>query len=490
MFSCVHCSYPVTKNSNLDNTQHADDLLQRELVDTELEITRLRAPLDQLVRKRGYLKQSLNDRDCPVLRLPPEISGEIFLEYLTSPNPATTKELRTPFQLAHICRTWRDLVWSSPQLCRVVRLDVRFHPHASLLEEWLLRSGQEPLSIHLTWEPSILDADIEKEKQYKLLKELMNVVFRSLARWRVIDFRIPACLYRFKTFRTRDPFPLLTCMSLYDLPPLPGTLSTMFGDAPHLNEIHFTNCRLEHYILPLRQLTRVSLRRSTVEECLAVLSNSPHLTCCTIIDIREQSDNPAVVAVLRLQSLTITSATALPELLDRLTTPFIRELAIASGTSIFPFWNVNCLISRSSCSASLQRLSLAGGCIQGKELFTFLGLTRSLVELRLSSWSLQDEIAQLIGPIYWTSNGFLPRLQILELEGRPVIELSDIKSMVFSRWQQGITGEIARLRQVRLRVISNTPGAPQAVCFQHTQRVADRLYLSVETVPHAVMEDV
>jgi hypothetical protein len=195
MVSCEHCGSPLAHS---DNVHHVDDPLRQELVGTGLELARVQTRFSQFVRERGALKQALNDRDCPALQLPPEISGEIFMEYLTSANPATTKELITPFQLGHICRTWRDLVWSSPRFYRVVRLDVRLHPHFLLLEEWLLRSGQEPLSIYLTWEPSIYDADAEKEKQYKMLKELMNVVFRSLTRWHVIDFRIPAYLFRFK----------------------------------------------------------------------------------------------------------------------------------------------------------------------------------------------------------------------------------------------------------------------------------------------------
>jgi len=465
---------PSIRNPPLDIVQYTGDPLRRELADTE----------SRPVQKRSALKQALNNRNCAVLRLPFEISGEIFMEYLAFANSATTKELITPFRLGHICRTWRDIVWSSPRFCRVVRLNVRFHPSSSLVKEWLLRSGQEPLSIYLTWEPSTLDTDVEREKQYKMLKELANVVFRFLGRWRVIDFRIPAYLYRFRAFRVRDRFPLLTCVSLYDLPALPGTLPTIFCDAPHLNEIHFSNCRLEHYILPLHQLTQVSLDGSTVDECLVVLHNSPNLICCTISDIRERSnptENPVMVAAFRLESLVTTSAASLSGLLDRLTAPVIRELAIDSEASSLPFLSVNSFISRSSCSASLQRLLLAGGHIHGSDLFTCLGLTPSLVELRLSSGSLQNELVSLICP----SGCLLPRLETLEYEGRPAIEFLDISRMLVSRWRQGITRKIALLRQVRLRIISSTLGVPPVACLQHPQRLAEGMYLSVEIVPQA-----
>ena len=134
------------------------------------------------------------------------------------------------------------------------------------------------------------------------------------------------------------------------------------------------------------------------------------------------------------------------------------------------------------CSASLQSLSLSGGRVRGNELFTCLGLMPSLVELCLSSWSLQDEIAGLIGPFSYSSDYFLPRLQILEYEGRPTIASQDITSLLLSRFQQGITGNVSQLRQVRLRVISSPSEVPLIGWLQHPKRVAEGMYLSVERV--------
>jgi hypothetical protein len=75
---------------------------------------------------------------------------------------------------------------------------------------------------------------------------------------------------------------------------------------------------------------------------------------------------------------------------------------------------------RSSCT--LQRLSLSGPGIQGTDLFECLQMTPSVIELDLSSTSLQDEYILLLGPYpisdLHSSHYLLPRLQLLTYKGQ------------------------------------------------------------------------
>lgn len=421
---------------------------------------------------------------CPVLRFPPEIVAEIFKHYLTPTKPEPASQSTTPFHLGHICRTWREFVWSSPRLWKVVwlQLDIHFRTNLLLVEEWVSRSGCEPLSIQFTWKASVSDAEAERERQRKIYSELLSIFLRSLRRWQNVDFRIPGNLYGFDVFQARVRFPRLTRVSVYDLPALQGTLTTMLCNAPNLTEIYCFNCRIQNYILPLHQLTRVSLRKCTLDECLFMLSGCPRLTCCTFTDATRQVvtvENPVTAPHLRSLTLSVDSGVLLSQFLGCLKTPIVCELAITSEFSTILFESISSLLVRSSCVGSLQCLLLVGVFIQGEELFACLELTPNIIELRLSSWHLRSELVTLLNPYYVRSlpsprgpGPLLPKLQVLEYEGRPDIRSQDVKNMLLSRWHQGTKGNVAQLRQVYLGLIPDTSEAPPVVGFPLHYRIA------------------
>jgi F-box-like len=113
----------------------------------------VQAQVDELVETRRSLNEALNDRFCPVLQLPPEISTEVLKNCLPAVNAPVPLDREntpmTPFQLGHICRNWRNLVWSTPNLWSTVYLDLSIPINDWVVDEWLSRSGRQPLSIHL-----------------------------------------------------------------------------------------------------------------------------------------------------------------------------------------------------------------------------------------------------------------------------------------------------------------------------------------------------
>jgi F-box-like len=143
MTACHYCgsqlNIPGVRKppSGPDNARRVKNPLRWELEETELELTRVQALLDHLIEKRSSLKQKLNDRESPALRLPDEISLEVLMNCLPASNsPITPGNLEmTPFQLGHICRSWRYIVWSAPKLWSIVTLDVLFHTNFPLVME-------------------------------------------------------------------------------------------------------------------------------------------------------------------------------------------------------------------------------------------------------------------------------------------------------------------------------------------------------------------
>jgi hypothetical protein len=448
--------------------------------------------LDQLIEKRSSLMEKLNDRDSPALRLPDEISLEVLMNCLPVSNSPITPgyDEMTPFQLGHICRSWRYIVWSTPRLWSVVTLDVCFHNNLSLVVEWLQRSGQKPLSICLTWNPFSPDGErfpgnADPNKQDLWFSNLMGIIGRHAKRWHTIDFRVPEESYDSHNFvhgLQDGQFPLLTSMSFHDLDSrMEGNLGMvypMLRNAPRLHEIHLTNCTLVRYIFPMNQVTQVSLREATLKECWTVFNDCPLLTHCTIIDIKKPKKALKFTVTRRLKSLTLNSVHGVPELLNHLTTPVLLELTVETGTSTLAFSNILSLTTRSSCS--LKRLSLSGAHIPGIQLKDCHQMS-SLIELSLSSHTLCNEFMHLLDPVpianVGSSRCLLPKLQVFEYGGNPDIHSLDVKSVLLSRWKLSREGKVALLCRVTLRILSRKPNTP--AISQHPQRIADGMYLSV-----------
>ncbi|KAJ7700661.1 hypothetical protein B0H14DRAFT_763841 [Mycena olivaceomarginata] len=91
-----------------------------------------------------------------VLDLPPEITSVIFLYCVLDecgPErrfPTLSEEL-APLLLGRICRQWRSIAWSTPELWTMVEVDCPpciddVVPH---LERWFLRAGSLPLTLDI-----------------------------------------------------------------------------------------------------------------------------------------------------------------------------------------------------------------------------------------------------------------------------------------------------------------------------------------------------
>lgn len=429
------------------------DDIRSQLQETDLKIRRLRAQLGTLIQKRALLESKFNNHaSCPVFRFPPEITTQIFLNCFPTINPRTISghsKTTTPFQLGHICHAWRELVWSTPSLWCTICLNMNSVPHILLLEEWLLRSRQLPISVYIfgTWN-------------------------FSEPRWH------PKLLF------LQNHFSRLQTLSLQHLGS-PPSWSQRYGlfrvnSVPSLRNIHLSGLLLEQFGFPLQHITQFLLTFSSIVECLKVIKRSPCLIHGIFASIPKTSVSLVLQAVSApcLQSLTLYSVYVIPELLDHLTSPALREL-VAVGTK-FPFSNLISLITRSSCS--LERLSLSGARIQGSELLQCLWLTPSIVELSLSSQSLGDEIVRLLDPSpnHESTVCMLPNLRVLEYAGQFDINNLTISDMLLTRQQEGLHGMVTQLQRLSLRTHSLCYPHQQAMS-QYRQLIAAGLALFVGT---------
>ncbi|KAJ6455370.1 hypothetical protein C8R45DRAFT_591799 [Mycena sanguinolenta] len=133
-------------------------------------LAELDAIIPVLQRERKLISRKLNALKYPVLKLPSEVTAEIFVfclppirlsEYEDSYHVVPHSVADAPLLFLRVCRAWRDIALTTPRLWASIRLPSggRWRPLDSWLS-WLARAGSCPLSLAL-WPPRrpLADAD-------------------------------------------------------------------------------------------------------------------------------------------------------------------------------------------------------------------------------------------------------------------------------------------------------------------------------------------
>ncbi|KAJ6626003.1 hypothetical protein B0H10DRAFT_1999886 [Mycena sp. CBHHK59/15] len=142
----------------------------------------------------------------PVLRLPPEITSEIFVSSLPQHFEFFADPDNVPLVLTRICRAWRTIALSTPRLWNSVCLmfgsgdEDRDMKRISMLENWLSRATNQPLFMRLI----SLNSDgppMESEKK------LAAILARHSQQWRDVILNLP--FHQLPSFRSSASFPQL-----------------------------------------------------------------------------------------------------------------------------------------------------------------------------------------------------------------------------------------------------------------------------------------
>jgi hypothetical protein len=283
----------------------------------------------------------------PILTLPTEITSEIFVHFLPHyPERPPLIGLSSPHILGQICRTWREIAFSTPRLWRAIELKF---PTTSptmaldLLRTWLSRSKNCPLSISL---------------QSRLLEvDFIQAIIPHSERWEYIELKLPIESLRL----SGGDFPLLYSLTLG-----PTTYAeevdsldaiSPFSNAPRLNQVALCNTFGPSEIqLPWSQLTSISVEFLTSTECTEILQHSAALREFRCDHVEVAAGNILPVAPLRyLHSLKLGGSMGHQMLREALTTPALRHLTISDSLDdAVP--NINALILRSHCTLASLRI--------------------------------------------------------------------------------------------------------------------------------------
>lgn len=323
------------------------------------------ALLDKLAEPRAIIKAKVNKHHDPfILRLPIEIASQIFIfclsgkEFMECQRPSdllyNSPTRRIPFNIAlgSICRGWRNIAWSTPQLWSTlfVRFHASQHPtQVELMHEWLIRSRQVPLDVVIWWNDERVAIPI-KNGPLLLWKPLLDVVNRCSSRWRALWLSIPSTYVPYITGDGRG-HSVLQDIKFWSQDMVYDHFSLQNGK-PTPRRISIRNMFFKLIDIDWSGLTHAIVTGFCLNESLALLQHAPRMSDCDISSLiqgsEEQLPSPTHVIHFALKRLVAGSGSVTTELLDCITLPSLRELEL-TGMPSPSAQQISALIQRSSC---------------------------------------------------------------------------------------------------------------------------------------------
>ncbi|KAJ7038868.1 hypothetical protein C8F04DRAFT_330840 [Mycena alexandri] len=225
----------------------------------------------------------------PVLTLPFEITSKIFLDCLPDPVRPYPSQDEAPLVLTRVCRDWRTIALSTSMLWDHVRIELDSDEGrgsidskwVALLDIWLQRSQQQPLSLTIS-NHSYTDPD----------KTLLRVLDSHSRRWRDVTLKLPFNYFPRLAARSLPLLERLT-LSAHGSPDIINPISA-FRHAPILHHVCFEGGMHPADVnLPWEQLTSVELYGASADDCLELLRLAPDVTRC-VLDVQYDSHGLAI----------------------------------------------------------------------------------------------------------------------------------------------------------------------------------------------------
>ena len=229
-------------------------------------------------QSHGNIRTSINAKQDPfILKFPPEIASHIFC--LSMDTPFHDAKLPTPLLLGSVCRGWRLLARSTPELWSA--LSFRFakptrRPEGlsqlDAVSNWLQLSGDVPLTLIVF---KHLEADSVSEEERDAVIDLLN---QHSGRWGKLLLYMPASFFlRFcgtsPPSRLREIHLIGNCHEV-------STFKMRSRPSPtHLTIAHFPISTID---IKWDNLTFLELTLPVLDECIEAIQQAPLLETCSI----------------------------------------------------------------------------------------------------------------------------------------------------------------------------------------------------------------
>ncbi|PPR02575.1 hypothetical protein CVT26_011963 [Gymnopilus dilepis] len=343
----------------------------QEMIDLRAQIEVAQEVVSQAVQTLGKLLDQQREiafrmnraHDRTILRFPPEISSAIF-QFAAPPLVGDTIVFNLPgydyqfrrimsatLSLAAVCREWRQLVCSTPQLWTSLRVQLQptctSYPYLDYVRSWINRSGALPLTIYIytKWQDNRL------EYLCQCAEYLISLLNSCSGRWQSLTLRLPYSILR-RLSGNSDSGSILRSLKLISANH--GTNEGVRFGIAGARPAHVYLSAISSRVVSLNwgNTTQVELDDLRVDDILELLRNAPRLLICTVSNV----DDPAVPT-----SLDITAHQSLRELnvvspvlddvgsfFNHVNLPCLEKLLLDMDDGLIPYSSLLTMLSRSS----------------------------------------------------------------------------------------------------------------------------------------------
>ncbi|KDR84124.1 hypothetical protein GALMADRAFT_205867 [Galerina marginata CBS 339.88] len=427
-----------------------------ELARVDEEVARAYDLLANLAKHRQAIKERINiHHDTLIQILPVEVASRIFITYVDDINAELDLEeegivmkriVHPPFVLAAVCKDWRDIVTSTPQIWSTANIHIGRNviPEVELTIQWITRSGRLPLNISLSlW--SVPNPDS--------LSPLFQAIREQAPRWRRLSLRLPSNFYPiFIKDITRAPF--LEYLQLYH-PRFHGG-GFHLPNTPLLSRLHLSDTPLANLTLQWDNLTDLQAQDTFVNEILEIFRRAQQLVTCKLEILEgfaheELYPVPAAPIVhLSLKDFEVglqrcDGLVDLELLLDKLVLPSLDRFVYHSGGHGPEPNTADHFISfftRSQCLLTTLVMKVGG-----KDEILVLRILEHLPTVRTLSISGNNSSVHILTDGFWKrlsgdistrNEEFLPRLESLQFRGRRSFSWIYFLQTIESLWGQNL----------------------------------------------------
>ncbi|TFK23148.1 hypothetical protein FA15DRAFT_475600 [Coprinopsis marcescibilis] len=338
-----------------DGSLKDEEAIEAQIIQTKYRLTRLQQQREQTATELTRLRSSVSA--CG--RIPPEIWSITFGFCLPEDEPYVRPSVHNgPLLLCRVCRYWRDIAVSTPYLWNSISItkNWRRRKGQSLLELWLKRSANLPLSVEIS-----ISLYMEPIYDYATL----DLIFSYSERWSRLRLNLTDHLLRSVLSMCMPMLEVLEFTSNYAI----ASLNMDHHAAPRLRSVSLLTVPLDPapLSLPWHQLTHFSSRCwGDVQSHLDILKRCPNLEKFRMHLLHAQvppAEEPLVMRNLKSLEVVAFIGSAMDSILNRLILPALSELILevpdespACGVSGWPKLVAFSLAERSACTMVKVRL--------------------------------------------------------------------------------------------------------------------------------------
>ena len=388
-------------------------------------------------QSHGNLRTSINAKQDPfILKFPPEIASHIFfLLSMDTPFHDTSRKLPMPLLLGSVCRGWRLLARSTPELWSMLSFSLAKPTRKpeglsqlNAVSNWLQLSGDVPLTLNVYKYPDLeADSVSQLEEECDAIIDLLN---QHSGRWGKLLLYMPASLF-LRFCGTSPPSRLCEIHLIGNCLELPTFKMRSRPSPTHLTITHFPISTVH---IKWDNLTSLKMSLAVVDECIEAIQQAPLLETCSITLSSTTGFLPFIPKTtlrhlcLRTLKLCNFPFGILCSFLDALDLPALqayhhRTLDKRHDISAH---NIISLLNRSRID--LKQLTLNAYSLRVEDLKKLLNAAPWLQNLRLSVCSPDNApvIRELFEHLYSSPPsigdipGVLPSLQSLTISGREI----------------------------------------------------------------------